>query len=80
MCIRDRESVRAVLRRDDDKIHTRPLAGEQKVHIMVARDLIYQTALEDRQSVAKANHDVAPEVFFCFQEQTVRILGWMRCV
>ena len=44
---------------------------------MVARDLIYQTALEDRQSVAKANHDVVPEVFFCFQEQTVRILGWM---
>jgi len=44
---------------------------------VVARDLIHQTALEDRQSVTKANNDVAPEVFFCLEEQTVRILGRM---
>ena len=42
---------------------------------MVARDLIYQTALKDRQPVAKANDDVASEIFLCLEEQTMRILG-----
>ena len=42
---------------------------------MVARDLIHQTALEDRQPVAETNNDVAPEVFFGLEEQAVRILG-----
>ncbi len=42
---------------------------------MVARDLIHQAALEDRQPVAKANDDVAPEVFLCLEEQAMRILG-----
>ena len=38
-------------------------------------DLIHQTALEDRQPVAEANDDVAPEVFLCLEEQTMRVLG-----
>lgn len=44
---------------------------------MVARDLIHQTALEDRQTVAKPNDDVAPEVFLCLEEQAVRVFGRM---
>jgi len=44
---------------------------------VVARDLIHQAALEDRQPVAKANDNIAPEVFFRFQKQAVRILGRM---
>ena len=44
---------------------------------MVARDLIHQTALKDRQPVAETNDDVAPEVFFRFQKQAVRVFGWM---
>ena len=44
---------------------------------MVARDLIHQAALKDRQSVAETNDDVAPEVFFCFEEQAVRVFGRM---
>ena len=47
---------------------------------MVARDLIHQTALEDRQPVAKANDDVAPEVFFRFEKQAVRILTSFRYI
>ena len=42
---------------------------------MVARDLVRQTALKDRQPVAKANDDVASEIFLCLEEQTMRILG-----
>ena len=44
---------------------------------MVARDLVRQTALKDRQPVAKANDDVASEIFLCLEEQTMRIFGWM---
>ena len=44
---------------------------------MVARDLIHQTALEDRQPVAETNDNIAPEVFLCLEEQAMRILGWM---
>ena len=74
---RGQKAVRTVLRGDDDKIHTGPLAGQQKVYIVVARDLIHQAALKDRQSVAETNDDVAPEVFFCFEEQAVRVFGRM---
>ncbi len=73
----DKKAIGAVLRGDDDEVHARTLAGEQEIDIVVARDLVRQTALEDRQSVAKANHDVASEIFLCLQEQTMRILGWM---
>ena len=44
---------------------------------MVSCDLIHQAALKDRQSVAETNDDVAPEVFLCLEEQTVRILSRM---
>ena len=47
---------------------------------MVAGDLVYQGILEDRQAVAKANGDVAPEVFPCLEEQSVvplrRMIRW----
>ena len=44
---------------------------------MVSCDLIHQAALEDRQPVAETNDDVSPKVFFCFEEQAVRVLGRM---
>ena len=53
------------------------LPGEQKVYIVVSCDLIHQAALKDRQSVAKANNDVAPEIFLRLEEQTVRVFGRM---
>ena len=57
--------------------YTGTLTWEQEVYIVVARDLIHQTALEDRQPVAETNDDVAPEVLLCFEEQTVRVFGRM---
>ena len=44
---------------------------------MVARDFIHQTALKNRQPVAEANNNVAPEVFLCLEKQAVRVFGRM---
>ena len=44
---------------------------------MVAGDLIDQRILKDREAVAEADDDIAPEVFSRFEEQTVRTFGRM---
>lgn len=44
---------------------------------MVAGDLVHQGILEDRQSVAQSNGDVAPQVFPGLEEQAVvPLAGW----
>ena len=44
---------------------------------MVAGDLVHQRILKDREPVAKADDDVAPEVFSCFQKEAVGAFGGM---
>ena len=68
------KAIGAVLRRNDDKVGTGFLPGQQQVHIVVACDFIYQGVLKDCKPVAKADDNIAPEVFPGLQEQTVRSL------
>ena len=44
---------------------------------MVAGDLVHQRVLKDRKAVAKADDDVAPEIFSCLQKKAVRPFGRM---
>ena len=37
---------------------------------MVAGDLVHQRVLKDRKAIAKADDDVAPEIFPCLQKET----------
>ena len=57
---------------DDDKVRTGLLPGKKQVYIVVSGDLVHQRILKDRKTVAKADDDVAPEVFFCFRHFYVR--------
>ena len=68
------KAIGAVLRGNDDKVGTGFLPGQQQVHIVVACDFIYQGVLKDCKPVAKADDNIAPEVFPCLQKQTVRPL------
>ena len=71
------KAVGAVLCRDDNKVGTWPLSWKQKINIMVAGDLVHQRVLKDRKAVAKADDDVAPEIFPSLQEKAVRTFGWV---
>lgn len=62
---------------DDDKVRTGLLPGKKQVYIVVAGDLVHQRILKDREPVAKADDDVAPEVFSCFQKEAVGPFGGM---
>ena len=44
---------------------------------MVAGDLVHQRVLKDRKAVAKADDDVAPEIFPSLQKEAVRTFGWV---
>ena len=44
---------------------------------MVAGDLVHQRVLKDRKAVAKADDDVAPEIFPSLQKEAVRTFGRM---
>ena len=44
---------------------------------MVAGDLVHQRVLKDRKAIAKADDDVAPEIFPCLQKEAVRTFGRM---
>ena len=60
---------------DDDKVRTGLLPGKKQVYIVVSGDLVHQRILKDRKTVAKADDDVAPEVFSCFQKEAVGAFG-----
>ena len=62
------EAVGAVLGGDDDEIGAGLLPGQEQVHIVVPGDSVHQLVLEDCQTVAQADGDVAPQVFTRLQE------------
>ena len=62
---------------DDDKVRTGLLPGKKQVYIVVAGDLVHQRILKDRETVAKTDDDIAPEVFPCLQKEAVGPFGGM---
>ena len=44
---------------------------------MVAGDLVHQRVLKDRKAVAKADDDIAPEIFPRLQEKAMRTFSRM---
>ena len=62
---------------DDDKVGAGLLPGKKQVYIVVAGDLVHQRILKDRETVAKADDDIAPEVFSRLQKEPVWSLGRM---
>ena len=72
---RTEKAVGAVLGGDNDEVGAGPFARQCQVDVVVPGDLVHQLILVDGQPVAQSNDDVAPKIFFRFEEQTMMATG-----